>query len=308
MTEIDAFIDTSPEGCIFCRDWWLDAVAPKWEYITIKDKDKLVAIMPIAKYGRDILMPPLTQTLGIMFTPMQTSYAKTLSRQHQITEEIIENLPPFRRFEQSFHYAYQSFLPFYWHKFHETTRCTYVIHDLNPDRVWDEMRKNIRTDIRKAARQAEVSHGSINKEFHKLNAMVYNRLGIPYEQELIDRIEQACKKHSACDTLYARDRKDQIHATIFIVWDNHAAYYLISAADPELKHSGATSLLIWEAIRQAASITKEFNFEGSMVQEIERHFAAFGARQEKYHQISKSPIVYDMIRKLSSKMLKKSRD
>jgi hypothetical protein len=58
---------------------------------------------------------------------------------------------------------------------------------------------------------------------------------------------------------------------------------------PELRSSGATSLCMWEAIRHAAKVTKSFNFEGSMIESVERFFRAFGAVQTPYFNISKTP-------------------
>src|SRR5262245_26720571 len=47
------------------------------------------------------------------------------------------------------------------------------------------------------------------------------------------------------------------------------------------------SLLIWEAIQFSAKVTKRFDFEGSMVESIERFFRAFGARQVPYFSVKK---------------------
>ena len=64
-----------------------------------------------------------------------------------------------------------------------------------------------------------------------------------------------------------------------------SAYYLLGGGDPELPTSGAHSFLLWEAIRFAASVTKRFDFEGSMVKGIERSFRSFGARQVPYSKV-----------------------
>jgi len=56
---------------------------------------------------------------------------------------------------------------------------------------------------------------------------------------------------------------------------------------PDLRNSGATSLCMWEAIQFAATVTKSFDFEGSMLETVERFFRAFGAKQTPYFAISK---------------------
>ena len=45
---------------------------------------------------------------------------------------------------------------------------------------------------------------------------------------------------------------------------------------------------MWEAIKFAATVTKKFDFEGSIIEPIERFFRAFGGRQIPYFQVSKT--------------------
>ena len=47
------------------------------------------------------------------------------------------------------------------------------------------------------------------------------------------------------------------------------------------------SLLMWEAIKYASTVTTKFDFEGSMIEPIENFFKGFGAVQQQYTNISK---------------------
>lgn len=78
-----------------------------------------------------------------------------------------------------------------------------------------------------------------------------------------------------------------MHAAAYIIWDENSAYYLMGGGNPELRTSGATSLVMWEAIKFASDVTKHFDFEGSMLEPVERFFRAFGAEQVPYFQISR---------------------
>ena len=49
------------------------------------------------------------------------------------------------------------------------------------------------------------------------------------------------------------------------------------------------SLCMWEAIKFASTVTKKFDFEGSMIESVERFFRAFGAVQKPYIHITKTP-------------------
>jgi hypothetical protein len=46
---------------------------------------------------------------------------------------------------------------------------------------------------------------------------------------------------------------------------------------------------MWEAIKFASTVTESFDFEGSMIEPVERFFRAFGARQTSYHTVSHTP-------------------
>jgi hypothetical protein len=74
---------------------------------------------------------------------------------------------------------------------------------------------------------------------------------------------------------------------VWAVWDRHGAYYLLAGADPDLRTSGASSLLAWEAIVRARDHTDVFDFHGSMLQPVERFFRAFGAQQTPYLSVTR---------------------
>ena len=88
--------------------------------------------------------------------------------------------------------------------------------------------------------------------------------------------------------LFACDESGRVHAVAYVVWDDAAAYYLMGGGDPELRTSGASSLLMWEAILRARNVTDVFDFEGSMLRPVERFFRAFGGRQIPYLQVSRA--------------------
>lgn len=56
--------------------------------------------------------------------------------------------------------------------------------------------------------------------------------------------------------------------------------------DPKLRKSGAFSLCMWEAILFACTDTKNFDFDGSVLESVKMFFRSFGAVQTPYHLIS----------------------
>ena len=127
------------------------------------------------------------------------------------------------------------------------------------------------------------------EDFLDLNEMTFQRQGLPlpYSWKFVSRLDRTCAEHNCRKMFFAEDAQGRLHAALYMVWDDHSAYYLMGGADPELRNSGATGLLMWEAIQFAATVTRVFDFEGSMIEPIEHFFRSFGARQKPYFQVSK---------------------
>jgi Acetyltransferase (GNAT) domain len=280
---------------IFQQPWWLDTVAPgAWSAVEIRRGSALQARLPYVmkrRMGLTLLRQPLlTPFLGPWLRPGEGKYGTQLNHQEELYTELIEQLPTHDYFSQTFHYSVENWLPFYWKGFQQTTRYTYVIDDLtNLDHVWSEFQENIRRAIRKASKRLQVhSEYGIDK-FLNINELTFSRQGLPlpYSREFVRRLDDACSSRSARKIFFAEDARGRIHAAAYIVWDERSAYYLMGGGDPELRTSGASSLVLWEAIKFSHQVSRRFDFEGSIIAPIERFFRAFGARQVPYFYVSR---------------------
>ena len=89
---------------------------------------------------------------------------------------------------------------------------------------------------------------------------------------------------------------------MFIVWDKKTAYYLAGAGSGIKINSGAIPLLLWHSIKFSSSVTREFNFEGSMIRPIEYFFRGFGGKLTPYYEITKiNSNIINLYKKLSFK-------
>lgn len=105
---------------------------------------------------------------------------------------------------------------------------------------------------------------------------------MPCSREFIRRIDAMLQERGQRRIFFAVDAHGRVHAALYLIWDSTSAFYLMGGVDPVLRTSGSSSLLMWEAIRFASSAAKRFDFEGSMVEPIERFFRGFGAKQQQY--------------------------
>ena len=121
-----------------------------------------------------------------------------------------------------------------------------------------------------------------------------------YKEELIRNIYSACLKNNSGKLFMAKDPEGRIHAGALIIWDEESAYYLLGGSDPELRNSGATSFCLWEAIKFFKDKTKKFDFEGSMIQPVEKFVRAFGAKQIEFYKVEKQSKFYSFFHSLKS--------
>jgi hypothetical protein len=292
---------------LFMQDWWLDAVCGphSWAVALVEKKGEIHAALPYRlskRYGQRILsQPPYTPYLGPWLRNDGGKATAKYSREKELISGLIDGLPRFDHFRQCCLPDSVGWLPFYWKKFSQTTFYTYILEDISdPDSGWKLLRDNIRGDIKKASGRFGVSvrEGGI-EDIIELQDMSFRRQGraVSAEADLIRTIGQACFERDCGQVLIARDGDGRAHAGAFVVWDSGTTYYLIGGGNPELRNSGAASLCLGEAIRFASSVSKRFDFEGSMVEPIERFFRAFGATQVPYHCITKtsSPLLKLML-------------
>ena len=285
---------------LFSQAWWLDATAGHggWDVALVEKGEAVVAAMPYVvrkRYGFNILgQPALTQTLGPWLRESGGKTSTKLAQHKGWLEGLIAQLPPFAHFSQNWHWQMGNWLPFYWAGFTQTTRYTYILHELADEQaLWKDLRDNIRGDIKKASNRFDVrvrEDLSVD-DFLVLNSQTFARQGmaLPYSEDFVRKLDVACAARQARKIFIAEDKQGRRHAGVYIVWDKNSAYYLMGGGDPELRNSGATSLCMWEAIKFASATTKRFDFEGSMIEPVEKFFRAFGAQQTPYFTVSKTP-------------------
>jgi Acetyltransferase (GNAT) domain len=292
----DSLVDVSPQGSVFCRSWWLNALGDSVRVLGYFRDGRLVAGIPLyfeRRMGITVCtMPKLTQVLGVVIEPTTAKTESVLSREMDILSIFARYLSKERLFFQAFHPSLQNWLPFYWNGFRQTSRVTYILDDLQSlDSVWAAMHRNIRCEIKKAQKLgivispcgAECIFETISKTFCR------QHLRLPYSQQYFSSLFNAATQNNTGAGFAARDREGRVHAAAFLIWDHKAAYYLAGGGDPALRSSGATSLLVWNLIQFAARCSTRFDFEGSVIQSVERFFRSFGARQTPYNHITKFP-------------------
>ena len=279
---------------IFHQSWWLDIVSQdNWALAEVQENGQTIASMPYTfrhRFGFTFIeMPPLTQVLGPSEPTYSGKYTSRLARQKDIYCGLVSALPRYDLFRQSFHPGVTNWLPFYWLGFAQTTRYTYRL-DLTQtlDELWAGTQNNIRTDIRKAERVLSLREESDPDFFMSVVVKTFDRqnMRLPYDVSIIRRLFERGPCYSRMRVLSAVDSLGEVHGVSLFLGDENCVYYLMGGADPLLRNSGCQSLMLWDGIKWASTFSRFFDFEGSMIEGVERFVRGFGAQQQPYFQLT----------------------
>ena len=284
---------------IFEQPWWLDAVAPgQWDAAEIMKDGKVIARLPYIKskrMGFKILgIPAYTQTLGYWIDDTSAKNARKYARNKDLVSELIDLLPNGYNVDLSLHHSCDYLFPFRWRGFNIHMAYTYRLEEINDtEMLWNGFADNIRREIKKAQKQLTVEENHPIDDLILMQGKTFERQGRNQHSsdELIKRIDKTLLNHNARKLLCAVDTEGRIHAASYFVYDSKCCYYLIGGGDPELRTSGASSLLMWEGIKFASTVSRSFDFEGSMIEPIERFFRAFGGTPTPYWRVTKMNVL-----------------
>ncbi len=292
----DALVAVSPQGSLFSKSWWLEAIGGEIRILGYYESGRLIAGIPLyfeRRMGvRVCCMPKLTQTWGVVVEPLPGKRVNAAAHEMRILGTFARRLAEERVFFQAFHPANQNWLPFYWNGFRQTTHFTYVLDNLQDlGRVWDGLEQNARTKIRKAQKLGLVVKRCGPELVFNASVQSFERQKKPhpFSREYFERLFNSAKSNDAGECFAAVDSEGRVHDAVLLVWDCKRTYFLAGGGDSSLRNSGGGSLLVWHCLQFAAFRSRVFDFEGSMLEPVQTFFRSFGATQVAYNRIMKFP-------------------
>lgn len=291
------FCEKHPEIPLFQQAWWQACVAGEraWNVILIEENQEIVAFMPymlVKKlWFRMILQPLLSQCNGIWIKDgLPNAQVETIvERVYQKVEEL--NVAWFQQF---FPKNFKILSPFEKNGYECISRRTFVLLDLQ--REESELFKSFSSakqrQIRKAQRNGiVVREGAMAAKsflyFHDFCLSQKGERNMNRQSVELTLCREAVKRGQGT-ILWAVNEEDKAQATLFLVWDRRSAYYLIPTYRQDGKTTGASSLLVWEAIRYARNLGLQvFDFEGGNQENIARSYAQFGTTSVEYPMVER---------------------
>lgn len=254
-------------------------LAGYWPYrFERKGPFRVVLQQPLFYYGGPWLNPELF--------PEREEAA--LSHQEKLLGELWAQLPSYHLLRHHGNPAQQYWLPLHRKGFRAIPRTSYVLDLLqSEEKIWNGLKSETRTRIRKAEKQIQVTTDGSFEDLITLLEAVYRRQGTkaPYTRDLVARLDTAQLQHHARTLLFAQTENGQAAAALYVVHDSTTGYLHLEGQNPDLRDSAAGALLLWHMIlAMKEKGLQTFDFEGSMLPNVERNYRSFGATPITYYE------------------------
>ncbi len=285
---------------ILHQPWWWDATALRgWDQAEVAVDGRIVARWPFTRMksppGLALLSsPPLTNRAGPWIAPMEGKQATQYSRTATLLQQLIADLPRHNWIAQNLHADFGYWLPLYWNGFRIEARATYVLADCrDTDALEANLDEASRRQIKKGRRNLVINEISADRLIDLIRKTFRRQgHGMRVSPTVLESVMEAIRCRDAGRAVAAVDGQGRLHAAALFVWDDRTMYYLVGGGDPELRSSGAGTYVLWEGLCDASRRGLAFDFEGSMIPNVERFFRGFGAEQRNILQVTKgSPLV-----------------
>lgn len=281
---------------VFHEYWWLDAICPgEWDEVSVSSgsSENVKIRLPYTlkeRFGfRIISQPSYCPRFGPIIDLSTNNSSREYEEISSLTKDLVNLLPKFHRFSQNFYPEYNYWMPFIHLGFKESSRVTYRIEKSVSSAVtWGNFHSSIRRIIRKSEKAMYIEESQDFETMLEQYQLTFSRqnLELPTKPAVLERIFNATQSRERSKLFIARDEKE-VYGAMFVVWDDRYMYLLLSGGNPENRHLGAQTALTWRAIQSSRELGIGFDFEGSMIEGIERNYRKFGGDFVTFPHITK---------------------
>ncbi len=284
---------------LFHRPYWLDLISPSrdWDAVVHTNaKGKIVGLLPYVKnkkYGLSYsVMPMLTPYLGpiIIFPPEPfTKIQKKTSYVYDIMEGLIRQLPSVAYFSQNFRPELSEWYPFYKRGFRQTSRNTFILRKKSKEDIWNNFSSDVKNKINKSSKLISLHTSFDVDSIFSIHEAGFGQSGIsvPFSKSFLEELLFLVQQKNIGESIVALNKNQEQIAHQLVIRDASYSYNLLLSSLPESRNSGVVQLLLWHSIQKSIDLGLDYNFEGTMLPNVEPVFRRFGGEFVPYHKISK---------------------
>lgn len=283
---------------IFHERWWLDIETNgNFDVVECFEDGKLVGWLPYflkRKSGFTYSVnPKMTHFIGPAINEGNGSSETRFLRKLQITRELISKLPPASVYKYKLHRDVTDVVAFQAEQFSTNVQFTFEVPPQVTDTLWNNMRPKKRKKIRKASDELtsyDIEDPELFWHFYEKNLKWRGLYCSYYDKISTCKIIEACLTRS-CGRIYAaKDKRGSLVAVLFCIWDQFSTYYYMTSRTEDA-HGGATSLLVWNAMQDAAQKGLIFDFDGLTNAKSILFYAEFGGTLSPRYVVTRSTLI-----------------
>jgi hypothetical protein len=298
----ERLLERAHQRTIFAESWWLDATCGSleaWQPNLLRDEDgEVIAAWPLptrttshGKVGHGV---PYTPWLGPMLPGADTDVARW-SADVDLLEQLAEQLASHAHVEAACMPELDYWTPLSWHGFTQTTRTTWrIAAGLDADTARANLRASTRKALSRAERQGVTVRAGTVDELLAAWASTFERQGkaVP-NADVLERVARLSLERGRGEVLAAVGADGTLAAAGLFVWDDRLTYSLAHGWIPGPDSAGAPTVLVWNAIVAALARGTGFDFEGSMLQPVEKFVRGFGGAPHAYSVVRRSSATWE---------------
>jgi Acetyltransferase (GNAT) domain len=255
------------------------------------------------KYGLPYFInAQFTPHCGLFYVNPSLSPASKAGTDKKVIELISEYLQQQKFKFIQFYLPFQiiDVQPFIWAKYTVGTKYTYQISLSDSE---ETLFSHLASEKRKSIRKAESDHIKIERitDFHAienilLDTFIINK--IKFDLKIFQKILYEFSNDANAYAFAAYNEKNEILAATLCLFDKTTAYYLAGGIHQTNSHHGAHVSCMWQSIIYAKSLgIATFDFEGSMIKNIEKYFREFGGILTPYFEIKSVSKLLKLLKK-----------
>lgn len=289
MTTKEKYIDYCAKHAmpLFFKPFWLNIFETEWDVLFEKEKDDFVFFVYSLekKFKFKIIRNNfLTPYSGFLFSNKKTS--DTIKQ--KLIHQVVSHLPASHELHIDLHPSIGTGFDFNHLK--TENKRTNILDISDFDVTFSNYKPSLKRQIKKATKNISIQETDDIKLFYALHEKTFSKQNkkaiTPFTA--FEKTWKICRKNNCGKLLFAIDESGNIHAALFLVYDEESAYYLAGGTDNAFYGSGAMSYLMNESIKKSSEAGKKyFDFEGSMLPGVNRFFTNFSPEEKQYNTISK---------------------
>ncbi len=294
----EALLARSRQRSVFAESWWLDATTGSpdgWRPNLVRDANgDARAAWPLptraASVGPVATGAPYTPFLGPLLPDRGDGVAQ-VSADVDLLRELATSLDRYAHVEAACMPELDYWTPLSWHDFTQTTRTTWrIAAGTTPDAVRAGMRKGTRSTLNAAERDGlMVEAGTVDELLAACEATfaAQDIADVP-ARSVLERVARAAVERGRGEILAVRTAGGELASAGLFVWDDRFTWNLANGRIASSGATGAPTALLWHAIGRALERGTGFDFEGSMLEPVERFVRGFGGEPVAYSVVRRS--------------------